>query len=82
MTKCFISNRCISGLMSNLIKKSWTVSIQRVHPKYFLNMYRKKYFRVDARPQKTSCSLLEKLHLQQRTLLVFPCLGIIMDVDC
>ena len=25
--KVFISNRCISGLMSNLIKKSWTVSI-------------------------------------------------------
>ena len=24
--KIFISNRCISGLMSNLIKKSWTVS--------------------------------------------------------
>ena len=26
-----ISDRCISGLMSNLIKKSWTVSIQAVH---------------------------------------------------
>jgi hypothetical protein len=25
--KILISNRCISGLMSNLIKKSWTVSI-------------------------------------------------------
>ena len=25
--KMLISNRCISGLMSNLIKKSWTVSI-------------------------------------------------------
>ena len=25
--KVLISNRCISGLMPNLIKKSWTVSI-------------------------------------------------------
>ena len=29
--KMLTSNRCISGLMSNLIKKSWTVSIQAVH---------------------------------------------------
>ena len=27
MKKMLISNRCISGLMSNLIKKSWTVSM-------------------------------------------------------
>ena len=28
--KIFISNRCISGLMSNLIKKCWTVSTLNV----------------------------------------------------
>ena len=30
--KWLISNRCISGLMSNLIKKSWTVSNPGVDP--------------------------------------------------
>ena len=31
MKKELISNRCISGLMSNLIKKSWTDSIEYDH---------------------------------------------------
>ena len=29
--KMLISHRCIHGLMSNLIKKSWTVSTPNVH---------------------------------------------------
>ena len=28
--KILISNRCISGLMSNLIKKSWMVSLGQI----------------------------------------------------
>ena len=38
--KMLISNRCISGLMSNLIKKSWTVSSTytslEVHSMYYI----------------------------------------------
>ena len=40
--KVLISNRCISGLMSNLIKKSWTVSTLELMPLYrvtFVNAY-------------------------------------------
>ena len=33
--KTLISNRCISGLTSNLIKKSWTVSILHVQQSQF-----------------------------------------------
>ena len=32
--KVLISNRCISGLMSNLIKKSWTDSTAQLHGHY------------------------------------------------
>ena len=34
-----ISNRCISGLMSNLIKKSWTVSKLKTLAKYIKKNY-------------------------------------------
>ena len=34
--KMLISNRCISGLIPNLIKKSWTVSIVYVHAHAFV----------------------------------------------
>ena len=35
--KMLISNRCISGLMSNLIKKSWMVSIQAFQSAFLNN---------------------------------------------
>ena len=44
--KMLISNRCISGLMSNLIKKSWTVS-------------RQEHMKEKARGLSTFCATLE-----------------------
>ena len=40
--KMLISNKCICGLMSNLIKKSWTVS--RLHPLFTYALFSVTHF--------------------------------------
>ena len=56
--KMLISNRCISGLMSNLIKKSWTVSITQYIYYYFVVLYKSRNNLSGNFPLKFQCHLL------------------------